>query len=90
MKLALVRQRYNPYGGAERYIERAVAALEREGAEVTLIAREWKGDGAGKNRRVLCVNPFYVGRWWRDAGFARAARAGRCTRRRRPVTSLWT
>jgi UDP-glucose:(heptosyl)LPS alpha-1,3-glucosyltransferase len=75
MKLALVRQRYNPYGGAERYIERAMAALEREGAEVTLIAREWKGDGAGKTRRVLRVNPYYIGRWWRDAGFARAARA---------------
>ena len=71
MKLALVRQRYNPYGGAERYIERAVAALEREGAEVTLIARQWSGDA----KRVLPVDPFYIGRWWRDAGFARAARA---------------
>ena len=71
MKLALVRQRYNPYGGAERFIERAVAALEREGAEVALIAREWRGQA----RRVLEVNPFYIGRWWRDAGFARAARA---------------
>lgn len=71
MKLALVRQRYNPYGGAERFIERAVAALEREGAEVTVIARAWSGDA----RRVLPVDPFYVGRWWRDAGFARAARA---------------
>jgi UDP-glucose:(heptosyl)LPS alpha-1,3-glucosyltransferase len=71
MKLALVRQRYNPYGGAERYIEYAVAALEREGAEITLIAREWSGEA----RRVLTVNPFFIGRWWRDAGFARAARA---------------
>jgi UDP-glucose:(heptosyl)LPS alpha-1,3-glucosyltransferase len=75
MKLALVRQRYNPYGGAERHIERAVTALQREGAEVTLIAREWTGEGAGRTRRVLEVNPFYIGRWWRDAGFARAARA---------------
>ena len=75
MKLALVRQRYNPYGGAERHIERAVTALQREGAEITLIAREWTGEGADKTRRVLEVNPFYIGRWWRDAGFARAARA---------------
>lgn len=75
MKLALVRQRYNPYGGAERHIERAVTALQREGAEITLIAREWTGEGAAKTRRVLEVNPFYIGRWWRDAGFARAARA---------------
>ena len=75
MKLALVRQRYNPYGGAERHIERAVTALQREGAEITLIARAWTGEGAAKTRRVLEVNPFYIGRWWRDAGFARAARA---------------
>lgn len=71
MKLALVRQRYNPYGGAERFVERAVGALEREGAEVTVISRAWSGDA----RRVMLVDPFYIGRWWRDAGFARAARS---------------
>ena len=71
MRIALVRQRYNPYGGAERFIERAMQALQRNGAEVTLITREWAGD----SRRVLRVNPPYVGSLWRDAGFARAARA---------------
>ena len=75
MKLALVRQRYNPHGGAERHIERAVQALEAGGAEITLIAREWKGGAAGEPRRLLRVDPFYIGSWWRDAGFARAARA---------------
>jgi len=72
VRVALVRQRYNPYGGAERFIERALEALRRQGAEVTLIARSWSGPGAG---RVLRVDPFYVGSLWRDAGFARAARA---------------
>ena len=33
MKLALVRQRYNPFGGAERFIERAIASLERQGIQ---------------------------------------------------------
>ncbi|HEX5611683.1 MAG TPA: glycosyltransferase family 4 protein [Burkholderiales bacterium] len=70
MRIALVRQRYNPFGGAERFIERALAALERNGAEVTLITRDWAGEG----RRVLRVDPPYVGSLWRDAGFARAAR----------------
>jgi len=70
-RIALVRQRYNPFGGAERFLERARTALERNGAEVTLITREWTGDA----RRVLRVNPPYVGSLWRDAGFARAARA---------------
>ena len=43
MRLAIVRQRYTPYGGAERFIERTLPALERAGAEVTLIARSVEG-----------------------------------------------
>jgi len=71
LKLALVRQRYNPYGGAERFIARALPALERAGAEVTLISRSSEGWGA---RRLLRVDPFHVGNLWRDWSFARAAR----------------
>ena len=56
MRLAIVRQRYNPYGGAERIVARALPALERSGAEVTLIARSAKGWDA---RHVLQVNPFH-------------------------------
>ena len=72
LRLAIVRQRYNPYGGAERFIARALPALERAGAEVTLIARQAEGWGA---RRVLRVDPFHIGKVWRDWSFARAARA---------------
>jgi UDP-glucose:(heptosyl)LPS alpha-1,3-glucosyltransferase len=72
LKLAVVRQRYNPYGGAERFVTRALPALERAGAEVTLIARGASGWGA---RRMLRVDPFHVGNLWRDWSFARAARA---------------
>jgi len=72
VRIALVRQRYTPFGGAERFIEYALTALERGGAEVTLIAREWREASA---RRVLRVDPPYLGNLWRDAGFARAARA---------------
>ena len=71
MKVAIVRQRYNPYGGAERIVARAVPALERAGVEVALISR--KADGWG-SRRFLPVNPFYAGNLWRDWSFARAAR----------------
>ncbi len=70
-RIALVRQRYNPFGGAERFIERALASLEQLGAQITLITREWSQAGA---RRVVRVDPPYVGSLWRDAGFARAAR----------------
>jgi UDP-glucose:(heptosyl)LPS alpha-1,3-glucosyltransferase len=68
----LVRQRYNPYGGAERFIERALPALERAGVELTLIARSADGWGA---RRFIAANPFHLGNTWRDASFAGAARA---------------
>jgi UDP-glucose:(heptosyl)LPS alpha-1,3-glucosyltransferase len=71
MRVAIVRQRYNPYGGAERFIERMLPALERAGAEPTLIARRADGWGA---RRFVAADPPYLGSAWRDASFARAAR----------------
>jgi UDP-glucose:(heptosyl)LPS alpha-1,3-glucosyltransferase len=71
VKVAIVRQRYNPYGGAERFIARALPALERAGTEVALISRKQQGWGA---RRFLRVDPFHVGNLWRDWSFARAAR----------------
>ncbi|MGQ0510685.1 MAG: glycosyltransferase family 4 protein [Betaproteobacteria bacterium] len=73
MRIALVRQRYNPYGGAERFVERALPALEKAGAEVTLIARSAQGWGDG-SRKVVLADPFHLGGWWRDRSFARAAR----------------
>jgi UDP-glucose:(heptosyl)LPS alpha-1,3-glucosyltransferase len=71
LRVAIVRQRYNPYGGAERVTERMLRALEDAGAEPTLIARRAEGWGA---RRLIEVDPFYLGSAWRDASFARAAR----------------
>jgi UDP-glucose:(heptosyl)LPS alpha-1,3-glucosyltransferase len=66
MKLAIVRQKYTPFGGAERFVERALVALRAKGVDVSVIAREWQGDVQG-----IRVDPFYLGRTWRDAGFAR-------------------
>ncbi len=73
MKIALVRQRYNPYGGAERFVERAMAELAAQNVEVTLFARAWLGAAelAGEVRLIRC-NPFYIGRIWRDWSFARS------------------
>jgi UDP-glucose:(heptosyl)LPS alpha-1,3-glucosyltransferase len=71
VNLALVRQEYNPYGGAERFLERAIEALRGRGADVTIITRRWP---AGNSVRALICNPFYVGSLMRDWGFARAVR----------------
>ena len=74
LRVAIVRQRYNPYGGAERFIERALPALERSGVEVSLIARSWKSGVTGwESRKVMLANPPYAGNLWRDRSFARAA-----------------
>ena len=68
MKLALVRQKYTPFGGAERFVERALGSLREQGTDVTIIARNWQGEsGPG----FLRCNPYFLGRTWRDVGFAR-------------------
>jgi UDP-glucose:(heptosyl)LPS alpha-1,3-glucosyltransferase len=73
VKIALVRQRYNPYGGAERFVERAMKALAAQDVELTLLARRWSGaSGSGDGLRLIRCDPFYIGRVWRDWSFARA------------------
>ena len=69
MRIAIVRQRYNPFGGAERFVARALEALAGQGAQVTVVARERESGARGA---VLKVDPFDAGRLWRDWGFARA------------------
>jgi len=73
MRIALIRQRYNPYGGAERFVARALDALRREGVAVSVIAREWQASGDGVAAELVRCDPPYFGRLWRDASFARAA-----------------
>lgn len=42
MRIAIVRQKYNPYGGAERFIERALVALRATGSvQLCVIGRAW-------------------------------------------------
>ena len=72
-RLAIVRARYDAHGGPERFIAGVLPALEAAGFEPTLIARsadDWRA------RRLLKVDPPGIGRLWREASFARAARAG--------------
>ena len=78
MRLAVVRQRYTPFGGAERFVDLALDALRATGIETTLITRHWAGEWNGP---VQCIAPFYLGRLWRDAGFSGAVKR-RLTRER--------
>jgi UDP-glucose:(heptosyl)LPS alpha-1,3-glucosyltransferase len=67
-RVALVRSRYDPAGGAERFVHNAIAALRAQGAALTIVTRHWPGhDGS-----AIVLDPFHVGSLWRDWGFARA------------------
>lgn len=66
MKLAIVRQTYTPFGGAERFVAQAIDALRTQQVQVEVIARTWNREAGG----IRC-HPFYLGRTWRDWGFSR-------------------
>jgi len=44
MRLAIIRRRYNPYGGAERFIERLIPKLAARGIDTTIIAQQWQSE----------------------------------------------
>jgi UDP-glucose:(heptosyl)LPS alpha-1,3-glucosyltransferase len=67
-RVALVRGRYDPAGGAERFVQSAMRSLRAQGASLTIVARHWPGhDGS-----AIVLDPFHVGSLWRDWAFARA------------------
>ncbi len=69
-RLVFVRQAYTPFGGAERFLASVMERLEREGVELEILCRRWKANGGPRH---ALVDPPYVGRLWRDAGFSHAA-----------------
>ena len=76
-RVALVRGRYDPAGGAERFVQDAMRALRSQGASLTVVTRRWPDhDGT-----AIVLDPFHVGSLWRDWGFARAACAELARRR---------
>ena len=76
-RVALVRGRYDPAGGAERFVQGALAALRAQGAQLTIVARQWPDhDGT-----AVLIDPFHIGSLWRDWAFARAACAELAARR---------
>jgi len=74
IRLALVRQKYRPDGGAERFVSRALEALDEHDIELNVITREWQGAFKPEWHIHIC-NPFKWGRISRERGFAQAARA---------------
>lgn len=75
LTIALVRARYNPYGGAERFAARAAQALGEQGAQVTVLARKWSRENPASNFVMMRCDPFYLGSVWRERSFAKAVHA---------------
>jgi UDP-glucose:(heptosyl)LPS alpha-1,3-glucosyltransferase len=74
MKLAILRQNYTPFGGAEKFIALAIETLaEFSELEITIVARNWPREGTPHSIKILICNPFYIGRTWRDISFAHQA-----------------
>ncbi|MDC9592824.1 glycosyltransferase family 4 protein [Xenorhabdus sp. IM139775] len=72
MRLAIVRQKYRPDGGAERFISRALEALDNDSLDLNVITRSWEGS-RNPNWHVHLVNPFKWDRISREKRFADAA-----------------
>ncbi|MDG9669834.1 glycosyltransferase family 4 protein [Hahella sp. CR1] len=70
IKLAIIRQKYRPDGGAERFISRALDALGAQNLELTVLTRKWEGQAS--NVKVITCNPPKWGRISRERRFANA------------------
>lgn len=71
LHLAIIRQAYNPFGGAERFVERAIRALGPEHVKVTLITRKWEG-GDNPGLTIKLLHTPRISRLLRDVMFARS------------------
>ncbi|WP_310606901.1 glycosyltransferase family 4 protein [Buttiauxella brennerae] len=72
-RLAIVRQKYRPDGGAERFVSRALEALSAHDMELNVITRQWQGERQ-ENWYIHICDPLKLGRISREKGFADAAR----------------
>jgi UDP-glucose:(heptosyl)LPS alpha-1,3-glucosyltransferase len=52
VKLAIIRRRYAPHGGAERFIETNARELANAGIDVSIVAESWTGTGSDSFRHI--------------------------------------
>jgi len=67
MRLAIIRRRYNPYGGAERFIERLIPRLAQRNIETTILTEQWEKNSA--EAKVITVPVSGMGRASRFRSF---------------------
>lgn len=66
MKIAIVRKKYNPFGGAERYLNLLSTHLVHEGHEVHLFANQWPAgqDGGVIFHRIPMIGGLSLLKVW--------------------------
>lgn len=70
--LAIVKQKYSAFGGAEKVVSAAVKAFSQsEDVKVTILGRSWTDGTLGAFPRcaIALCNPPYAGRSWRECSF---------------------
>lgn len=70
-RIAIIRQKFRLDGGGERIVQLMREILAKQGHDVTLIAREWQGEGS--TEKILRCNPARWTRVQRESRFAREA-----------------
>ncbi|SKC12599.1 UDP-glucose:(heptosyl)LPS alpha-1,3-glucosyltransferase [Kosakonia radicincitans] len=75
MKLAIVRQKYRPDGGAERFVSRALNALSNKSdLDISIITRQWEV-GCNSSYHIIDCDPPAKNRLQREVNFAREAQS---------------
>lgn len=69
-ELLIVRQRYTPFGGGERFLDQALQVLAGRGLRIRVLCREWSGDAPYEVTRLPVTA---LTRTQRDRAFARLA-----------------
>jgi UDP-glucose:(heptosyl)LPS alpha-1,3-glucosyltransferase len=69
MKIALIRQKYTPFGGAERYMSRLIAGLVAKGHDVHVFASHWE-TGDQQTLAFHQVPAIRAAGWLRSLSFA--------------------
>ncbi len=73
MKIALIRKKYTPFGGAEIFMQHLVEALVARGHEIHILAQAWdRAGGRASKAPTLHRIPSAPGPyWWQALEFAR-------------------
>jgi UDP-glucose:(heptosyl)LPS alpha-1,3-glucosyltransferase len=71
MKLAIIRKRYTPFGGAERFIVDLTQRLVAQNIEITLISSTWNGPSVAGVRWIR-ADAIGLTRYGRERSFQRS------------------